>query len=283
MASQDVVSRNGRYRISPLVTERDLAMHVDACYEAPWLYEEATGNRLLAFDSDTWHAITTIPWGEGGFQLRLVRIGRTPERYLVLDAGRDRFAVSEGFDGQMWNDELPAETLSWQEGLDGLIPRLAALFDAAEARLASKAEETGSSRLAGSGVPEIWIEYEEMELSMVHKVYWGTVRSSTDPHLFSLPSGRWDISKASDEDGDTVFHLAPEGDLSGNVLCYHPDTDRIRWTDLRKGSSGPWTASAHASDVWDKAGGKRVEPDDPGGDRRARAWWRQAIPGWLRS
>ena len=112
--TSELLSRDGRYRLVLTLTDRDLPVHGGAWHAAPKLIDVENGRSLFALDRYHWNAITSVPWGDSGFQLRLALIDREVEHYLILEPALGRFCLSDGFAGQMWGDEIPDRGLHWQ-------------------------------------------------------------------------------------------------------------------------------------------------------------------------
>ena len=128
--TSEVLSRDGAYRLVLTLTDRDLAMHANAYFEAPELFEVASGRTLFSLDRYQWTSIITLPWGESGFQLRLAKIKDFVEFFLILEPALGRSCLSKGFEGQMWNDEIPDRGLRWQFDWAGINAWLEAQYAA---------------------------------------------------------------------------------------------------------------------------------------------------------
>lgn len=237
MDQRQLLSRDRRTRLVLWLTDRDLAQHVDESWSCPELVDVASGCSLFRLDPEVWDAIHSAQWREGGFLLRLGRIDGDGECCLVLDPPRERFALSKGFEGQMFGDELPEAELEWQAGWGNLAGALSARFTPATP--------------ATARAPSIRIEHEYVELSMVHRQYWATVHDgSTGEALFSLPMGQWSCYETGGPGGEVLFELVPDGRDRDHRLLYDPAARKIRRLGGATGATGPWLPAARAGDAW---------------------------------
>ncbi|WP_068075684.1 hypothetical protein [Novosphingobium lentum] len=241
--SSQVLSRDGAYRIDLARTDRDLAMHVDAYYEAPDLVDVASGRTLLSLDAGRWTSITTLVWGKSGFQLRLMRIDLEVESFLILDPAHSRFALSPGLDGQMWNDEIADEGLDWRGGWAGSEDWLDAQFTALRsAREAARAVPTpppappSAFRIAWLSV--VIDDGKGLDLPVLNGPYSPSIRErSTGRLVFDLSPAIWDVSSGTYLAPDVITFYAKRIVTGlGHAFAldlprrrYALESDSIRW------------------------------------------------------